>query len=89
MLTRLRFRRAGIHLERNRRYLKALLAGLAMSAVVLLTRDLPIVIPVLAGAAAYVASLRAPNMLDADDLDMLPGGKRLDWMVRGRPSLAQ
>ena len=82
--------RAGIHLERNARYLKALLAGLAMCAVVLLTRDLPLVIPVLAGAAAYLGSLRALNTLDADDLDMLPGGKRLKWMVRAsRPSHAQ
>ena len=72
MLTRFQFSRAGIRLERNLRYLETPLAGLATSAVVLLSRDVPPVIPVLAGAAACLGSLRALNTLDADDLDMLP-----------------
>lgn len=82
-------RRAGIALRVNRRWAKAGVAGLIMLAVVWLLADLPVVIPILVGAAVYLVALVALDTLDEADLDMLPGGKRLGWAVRSRRKFAQ
>lgn len=81
--------RAGIALRVNARWGKAVVAGIAMSAVVWLLADLPLVIPIVVGAGAYLAALVALDTLDEADLEMLPGGKRLGWTVRARRKLAR
>lgn len=78
--------RAGIPLRVDARYFKAVAAGAAMSAAVLLTAHLPLPVPVLAGAVVYLGMLVALRTLDPEDLVMLPGGKRLGWMVRSPKS---
>lgn len=74
--------RAGIALRIDARWGKSVVAGLAMAAVVLLTGGLPLLIPIVAGAATYVGVLVALRTLDEADLEMLPGGRRLGWLVR-------
>lgn len=74
--------KAGIPLRIDARWAKAVVAGLAMSAVVLLTADLPLLMPIILGAAVYATALVALNTLDEEDLEMLPGRRYLRWLVR-------
>ncbi len=73
---------AGVALRIDVRYGKAVLAGAVMSVAVLVTASLPLPVPILTGAAIYLAALIALNTFDYGDLEMLPGGKRLTWLVR-------
>ena len=74
--------KAGIKLRVNARYFKAVAATVVMAAAVAATAHLPLAIPVLLGVVVYVGVLVALDTFDRDDLDMLPGGKRLGWLVR-------
>lgn len=83
-------KKAGIQLRVNVRFGKAVLAGAVMAAGVSLTAHLPLIVPVLVGAVSYVGALVALSTFDSGDLDMLPGGRRLGWLVRtGRPAEAR
>ena len=77
-------RRAGIALRVDERWVKAVVAGAVMLAVVWLLADLPLPIPIIAGAAVYLGGLMVLDTLDEADLEMLPGGGRLAWIVRPR-----
>lgn len=74
--------RAGIRMKVDARYLKAVVAGAAMSGAVLITGGLPLIVPIAVGAVVYVGALIALDTFDEADLDMLPGGRRLGWLVR-------
>ena len=74
--------RAGIRMKVDARYLKAVIAGASMSAGVLITAGLPLIVPIVIGGVVYVGVLVALNTFERADLDMLPGGRRLGWLVR-------
>ena len=76
--------RAGVPLRIDARWGKTVVAGLAMSAAVASTAGLPLLVPIGVGAAVYTAVLVGLRTLDAADLEMLPGGRRLGWLVRSR-----
>lgn len=76
--------RTGIAIRVGARYVKAAVATAAMCAVVLLTDGLPLAVSVAAGAAVYLGTLTALRTLDAEDLAMLPGGRRLGRLTRRR-----
>lgn len=75
--------RAGIPLRLDARYWKAAVATSLMCAVVVVIDGAPLAIVVLGGGVTYVGALVALRTLDAEDLGMLPGGRRLGWLVRG------
>lgn len=66
-------RRAGLRAPVSARLLKPVGATAVMTAAVLLLRDLPLLVPVAAGALVYGGLLAASRALDAEDLAMLPG----------------
>lgn len=81
--------RVGIPLRVDRRWAKAVVAGLIMMGVVWVLADLPLLIPILVGAAVYMATLVALDTLDEADLTMVPAGDKLSWMVRARRKAPQ
>lgn len=74
--------KVGIPLHVDARWAKVVVAGIAMSAVVYLADDLPLVVPIALGAAVYCAALVLLGALDEGDLEMLPGRRYLRWLVR-------
>ncbi len=75
-------RRVGVKLRVNARYYKAVAATAVMAVAVALTAHLPLLVTMLVGVAVYVGALIALDTMEGEDLDMLPGGKRLGWLVR-------
>lgn len=84
LFTAHQLRKAGVALRIDLRWAKAVAAGATMAAVVVLSAGLPLVVRVGAGAAVYTAMLVVLRTLDAADLEMLPGGRRLGWLVSSR-----
>ncbi len=82
--------RAGIRMRIDARHAKAVLAAAAMSVGVVLTAELPLIVPILTGGLIYLGALIALKTFERADLDMLPGCSRLGWLVRTpRPAEAK
>ncbi len=75
-------RSKGMPFTAGRRVLKAVVASAGLVATVLAARSLPLPVVILLGAGVYVALTVALRTLEDEDLEMLPMGRRLGWLVR-------
>ncbi|MDP9400010.1 MAG: hypothetical protein M3P39_03475, partial [Actinomycetota bacterium] len=75
-------RSQGMPFTAGPRVLKALVASAGLVATVLAARSLPLPVVILLGAGVYVALTVALRTLEDEDLEMIPMGRRLRWLVR-------